>query len=1000
MSMRVHLNSFMNMSKRLTLLCALFCMLASSFAVKAQSVSVNGVVHDKTGNPLSGASVTVKGTAQNAVTGADGKFQLTASANQSLVISFTGYATKTVSLRNATYPLKVVLEEDAAQLDEVVVTGLATTVKRRNSANAVAVVSAKDLTGTAPAQTFDAALNGKIVGANITANSGAPGGGISVKMRGVTTIYGNTQPLYVIDGVYVSNRTVSTGLNAVTRASDNGSITSDQDNGTNRIADINPADIENIEILKGASAAAIYGSQAAAGVVIITTKKGKSGKTRINVSQDLGVLSASHLLGQRQFTAETAANLGGSATSTNPATIAARAAIRQQFLDAQAAGKIYDYEKELYGEKGFIRNSRISLNGGNDKTTFFLSSGTQKEDGIIKGTGYQRSSIRLNVDHRITNTVKVGLTSSYTNSSSDRGVTNNDNASVSFGVALAGTPGFMELHKNPNGSYPRNGFSSSNFLETRDKMKNNETINRFTTGFNFEAGLQQSEKSVTKLVARGGIDFYHLKSFVLFPSSLQFEEGATGGHNIQGNVNELNTNWNAGLVNVFRPNENLSFTTTAALTHEYGSYDNIINNATQLIGSETNINQAGAINVTQRRTSYRNDGQFVHEEVSINDYLNITAGVRFDKSTNNGDHKKYLAYPKGSVALNLSKMPFWKSNLINDLKLRAAYGESGNFPSFSSRFITLGGTNIGGLAGSRVDLGWGDPSIKAERQTELEVGVDMSLFNGRLNLELSYYNKLIKDLLLLSDVQGSTGFASKWVNGGNLRNRGIEVGLRTTPVSNKNLQWNSNVNFWLNRSKMTKLDVPAFDPGSAFGAGFGSLFIEEGKSVSQIQSNRGGVVTQVGDMEPDFQMNFFNEITFKKNLSLRFLLHWKNGGDNVNLTQLLSDLGRTSVDYDEVKGNSTAGATRLSQLGVEAPYVQDASFVRLREIGLYYRLPLTSKVLQNVRVGVSANNFFTWTNYKGYDPEVSNFGAGFGAGVDVAPFPPSKRLQFHLSFDF
>src|SRR4029077_2176134 len=217
----------------------------------------------------------------------------------------------------------------------------------------------KQLDGIAPAQTFDAAINGKITGAYINANTGAPGGGVSVKLRGVTSIFGNTQPLYVVDGVFMDNTATSAGLNAVTSASANGSTYS-QDNPSSRIADLRSEDIENIEILKGASAAAIYGSRAAAGVVIITTKRGRQGKTNISLSQDLGFIKPRKLLGVRTFTADRAASLSrDSATS---------AALRQQFLDAQAKGEIYDYEKEIYDNTAFLRNTVLSINGGNEKT--------------------------------------------------------------------------------------------------------------------------------------------------------------------------------------------------------------------------------------------------------------------------------------------------------------------------------------------------------------------------------------------------------------------------------------------------------------------------------------------------------------------------------------------------------------------------------------------------------------------------------------------------------
>src|SRR6478609_4609326 len=327
------------MSARLFMKTALLCIICLPHILYAQNKTVTGTVADPAGNGLPGVTVAVNNTNQGVVTDATGHFSISVQPGSTLTISSKGYKSQTIKTGEVTDDLQIKLDEDVARLDEVVVTGLTTTIKRRNLANDVGTISSKELNGVAPAQTFDAALNGKIAGATINANSGAPGGGISIKLRGVTSIYGNTQPLYVVDGIYMDNTATSAGLNAVTSAAAGGN-TSTQDNPSSRIADLRADDIENIEILKGASAAAIYGSRAAAGVIIITTKKGKTGKTKVSFSQDLGFVSARHLLGVRQFTAETAASL-----SSDPAT---SAALKQQFLDAQAAGKIYDYEKEVY----------------------------------------------------------------------------------------------------------------------------------------------------------------------------------------------------------------------------------------------------------------------------------------------------------------------------------------------------------------------------------------------------------------------------------------------------------------------------------------------------------------------------------------------------------------------------------------------------------------------------------------------------------------------------
>lgn len=972
------------MKKMLSAVLVMICFLLP-LIIQAQQKTVTGKVTDRNGNPLPGASIAILNGRQGVVTNAAGKFEIAVPPDAKLTVYYTGYKTNTIKITAGTDPLNIILDEDVARLDEVIVTGLATTVKRRNSANAVATVSANELAGISPAQTFDAALNGKITGANIVANSGAPGGGISVKLRGVTTIYGNTEPLYVVDGVIVNNKTISGGMNAVTAAQSGGVNTSTQDNGSNRIADINPSDIENIEILKGASAAAIYGSQAAAGVVVITTKRGKAGKTKITVTQDIGVQTARKLMGVRQLNETIVEDTWGPAGLT-------------RYKAAVAAGKIYDYEKEMYGEKGFLRNTTISMSGGSDRTTFMFSAGMRKEDGIISRTGYANNNLRLNVDHRVSDRIKVGLSTAFINSSADRGLTNNDNTGVSFGAALSSTPSFVELHQDASGNYPRNPMASSNPIETRDKMTNNELTNRVISGVSLEATLQQSEASTTKFIARGGVDFYNFKTKILFPASLQFER-VKRGHNIQGNANNTFTNWAGFLVNTFTPNANLSFTTSAGLTHEYSNFDQILTLATQLVGTQTSSDQAAALDITQTRNSSRNDGIFVQEEIAFKEFLNFTAGVRFDKSTNNGKYKQFIAYPKANIAWNISKMGQWENETVSDLKLRVAYGEGNSLPTFNSRFTTLPIDNVGGKSGSLINIALGNPDIMPERQTELEGGVDISFLGGKIGLEATYYNKVIKDLLLLSDYQGSTGFGTKWVNGGQLRNTGIELGLRTIPVNNAQMRWSSNINFWKNRSEVSALTVPAFDPGGSFGSTYGTFFVQNNATATQIVAvvDDAGTTAKVGDTEPDFQMNFFNDLTLFKNLSVRFLIHWKKGGDNINLSQLLFDGGGTSPDYDEAQGDGKLGDGRL---GGFHSYVQDASYVRIREIGLYYRIPVKMKFMESITVGASANNYFTWTQYKGYDPEVSNFGAGFSTGVDVAPFPSSKRVQFHLALNF
>ena len=961
----------------------------------AQEKAISGKVTDADGTPLQSVTVSAKQSNLAVYTDADGKFKLSIPANSDVIISAAGFKTQTIKAADVQSDLQIKLSEDVARLDEVVVTGLATNVKRRNLANAVATISGKQLDGIAPAQTFDAAINGKIPGAYINASTGAPGGGVSVKLRGVTSIFGNTQPLYVVDGVFMDNSATSGGLNAVTSASSGGNSSS-QDNPSNRIADLRAEDIANIEILKGASAAAIYGSKAAAGVIIITTKRGKGGKTNISVSQDIGFVKVRKLLGTRPLTEDIVQGPGqqyGWDIS--------------EYKAAAAAGKIYNYEKEMYGETGLTRNTVLSMNGGNDKTSFYFSAGTKKEDGIIKRTGYSNNSIRLNIDHKITDNIKIGISTNYINSSSDRGLSGNDNAGVTFGIALSSTPSFTELHPDANGNYPRNKYASSNPIETRDKMINNESVNRFVTGINLEAILFKGNTSVTKFIGRGGFDFYNLQTNALFPGTLQFQQ-VNKGTSIQGFTKNLNTNYILSLVNTFTPSDRFSLTSSIGTTQETGDFNNLLNVATQVISGQSNVDQAGALTATQFRTKNKDNGFFIQEEATINDAVTLTGGVRFDRSSNNGDVSKFYAFPKAGVSINLTRLGIGES-IFDNLKIRAAYGQAGNFPAYGSKFTSLSVSNIEGLPGSVVSTQRGEPNIKPERQTELEAGIDFSILKGRLGMELTFYNKKVFDFLLLDRVSASSGFSTKWVNAGDLRNQGVEIGLNAIPVASKNIKWNTSVNFWFNRSKVTRLTTAPVQLGSLAGVLLGTFQIEEGKSATQIIGLTDDVVNGPpikvwGDQEPDFQMNSFNEITFKNRLSFRMLVHWKNGGENVVFTNLQSDFGGTSPDWDaDANGNHVPdGLDRIMKIGASAVNsIKSSTYLRFREIGLYYtfnKLPVS--FMKSIQIGASLNNYITITKYPSYDPEVSNFGAGFSSGLDVLPYPASKRAAFHLTLNF
>lgn len=967
--------------------------------------TATGRVTNSSGEALIGTTIALAGTNRGTVSDLDGNYRLQiAGSSATLTISYTGHKTATVQVSATNPKVDVTLEEDFAGLDEVIVTGFASNIKRSNAANAVALVDAKQLTGVTTQQTLDGALYGKLTGATINANSGAPGGGISMKFRGVTTLTGNSQPLFIIDGVYIDNSAVPNALNIVSGAYRDGRAISDQDNPSNRVADIDPEDIERVEILKGASTAAMYGSRAGTGVVIITTKRGQSGAPRINLSQSLGFNQAIRLFGPREWD-ETKAR-----THFKDAGAAA-------FNAAKAAGKLYDYEKELYGNKGLLSTTRMNMSGGNDQTKYFFGVTYKNEEGIVKNTGYERIGVRLNLDQRLSKWFDLQVSSAYNRSSADRGYFNNDNTSTTNGVALSQTPAWAELHDDGKGNYPNNPYATANMLQTVDQMTNNESVNRFITGATLTTHLIEQEKQSLRLIVRGGLDNYGLASSVIFPRTLQFQKDGNGtdGFVAAGNTTNTNKNINAFLVHNYNTGT-LNFRTQLGTTAENFDQNTILSTASFLIGSQTNVDQAGSRNNVQRRIIQRDRGFFAQEEINWQDKIIATVGVRGDKSTNNGDANQLFYYPRASLALNLGNMLNLVepgSNGLSLLKLRAAYGESGNFPANEAIFTPLRSVVLGNVTGSLITVDAGNKNLGPERQRELEAGVDVGFMNDRVMFELTFYNKTVNDFLLKVAQPLSSGFATRWQNAGNLTNRGIEIGLSITPVKTRDLLWTNQFNFWLNRSEITKLNVPAFNEGG-FAPFLGVFRIEEGKSATQIvgsateaddtDGTKDGLFAW-GNSEPDFNLSWSAGLSWKK-FDLNMLWHWKQGGEGINLTTLLYDLSGTTWDYDDKtldpSGKLGNGDYRNSVLGSSAqPYIENTSYVRMREIGLSYRI---GKVFQNkadLRVGVSGRNLLNFFEYNSYDPEASNFGfRAISSNIEVTPFPSAKSVFFNVSATF
>ncbi|MGH7493237.1 MAG: SusC/RagA family TonB-linked outer membrane protein [bacterium] len=979
---------------------------------RSQELTISGTVTaQESGDFLPGANVAVKGTSFGTTSDVNGDFRLklTGMSSATLVVSFIGYKTKELQVPAGGGALNIALEEDVLKLSEVVVTGVATSVARRNLANAVATVSANELVA-APAQTLDRALTAKFAGVNVSQNTGAPGGGINVDLRGTSTIEGTTQPLYVVDGVIINNAANQSGIDLVTAATGAGSP-NPQGQPTNRVADINPNEIENIEVLKGSSAAAIYGSKASNGVVIITTKQGTPGKTKIDVNQQLGFNTLLRKIGSRNFAGATDSTINRH--------------FGQAGVDAfhASGGLNVDYEDVMYGEEGFLTETNLSARGGSDRTQFYLSGLLRDEDGIIAGSGYQKYGGRVNLNHRFSDRVKADAFLNYTRSESDRGITGNDNTNTTFGFSLGFTPHFYDIRPQ-SGVYPVHPFNPSNPVQTRDLLINNELVNRTLGSLRLSWNLLRGQKQSLDFIVQTGVDFYSQENKIVSPPELQYEAGRDlAGASLFGTTESTNSNLYLNLAHNFTAGNNTIFQTSAGYQFENQNLNNVLNEARGLITTQTNVDQAATVNTFQNRLIERLRGFYAQEEINLQEKIFLTAGFRGDASSSNGDTKKYYLYPKASASVRLTQYGVFNS-FANEFKLRAAYGETGNLPPADAKFTSLIPANAGGQAGLIPAARRGNAEIQPERTRELEAGLDASFASETVSLNFTYFRQNISELLLSPTLPPSSGFTEEIINGGKMRTQGVEISLGLVPMRRRNMHWNARINFYKTDSKITELEVDPFNIGG-FATFLGTFRIEEGLSPTTIigaEVDSVGADAQgnpifrnrpLGNETPDFQFSFSNNLNYGP-VEFGFLLDWKQGGDVINLGKFIYDLGGNSKDYDELAtfniGDTTVmvpkGFGRSTVAGNEtAQYIEDGTYVKLREVTLAYTFPRTSVnslfngQVSYLKVGVSGRNLLMFTDYDGYDPEVSQFGnVSIGRSVDTIPYPSSRSFYFNVAF--
>ena len=808
----------------------------------------------------------------------------------------------------------------------------------------------------------------------------------------------------MIDGIIISNITTPSGINAITGAA-GGGLPSNQDNPVNRVADLNPNDIENVEVLKGASAAALYGSKAANGVVIITTKRGKQGENHAEVTQRVGFSQISNGYPIRQWKSldEVKAAYCGD-TAADPS--CDMNSLVQAYV--AAGGRTFNHEAEIM-RVPFLRETLASVTGGTENGNYYGSTLLSDEPGVMQGTFYQKQTARISVGYKFGDHVRLALNANLLHSLTDRGLTNNDNNGVSVYNVISATPNFVD-QRPVNGVYPINpGLpQGTNLLQDVAEVQNREDLTRLISGATATVDAYTSPDNEHRVLLRGniGIDTFDQKNHILSPPDLYYEQaGGLPGTVVDGTTTNTNMNLGTSAVWNFTPHSGgYRSALTAGLTFESVDTHSVYVISKDLIAGQPKVDTATSVTPSEALRQTKEAGGYLQEEVSmLDDRLSLLGGLLSERSSLNGDDTKYYFYPKLGAAYSLIKpakpgeAPMFAG--FESLRVRLAYGETGNRPNYGQKFTALSATNtIGGNASLIVGGLAGDAQVEPERQREIEGGIDMATKDQRVVAEVTGYQRQISNMLLQRTLATSTGFGAQVINGGGLRNRGVEAAIAIKPV--KGFDWTTRGTLTLNRSMVTELPagIAPFNTGPSFGAGFGIYRIEVGKSATQIVSttDKTGALTVVGDGEPDFRIGWSNVVNFG-DFALSTLVDWQHGSKVINLTQNYFDFNATAAD-------PAAAQKRLMTFlgGDPRPYIEDGSFVKVREISIAYNLPrrLASQLgpLKTLNVSLSGRNLLTFTGYTGLDPEVSNFGSqAISRNYDVTPYPPSRTFWLSVT---
>ena len=1012
-------------------LLALALLLFGATAVIGQQ-SISGKVTDRDGDALIGASIMVKGTTTGAISDIDGNFKISANGDATLVVSYTGFATLEEAVNNRT-ELTIILQP-GIDLAEVLVTGYGTAIKRELTGN-IAKIRTQDIKDM-PVTSFDQAMQGKAAGVQITAGNGKLGQAVQIRVRGQSSVSASNEPLIVIDGI-----PATTG--------DLGSF----GGATNPLSDINPQDIESIEILKDASAAAIYGARAANGVVLVTTKRGKTGRTSVNYGFQYGQSNPARLLeflNTEQYLKlyrQAAANsdrIDGYATSDPDS----YTTYMEDFFKTQSLGTLGTPQAEdtNWGELAYqdapMQQHDLNISGGNEKTTFYMSGQWFDQKGILIGNALNRITGRINVDHQAYKWLKVGFNTSLSRSFNERisGDRQFDNP-----MQIVALPPMTPANDPDTGlpvGTPPGDISIPVYYNPLINLGNayyNTNTNRNLSSVYAQISILDGLNFRTEFA----LDMLDQQEELYYNSKTQRNFGAPQGlgQNLFTRVENYNTN------NYFTYTTGFGKTKldlTAGMAYQQSQQKtNFIegqdfpSDAYRQIASAARKTDGSSTESNFRFLSY-----FARANVKLSDKYLVGVSVRTDGSSRFGKESRYGFFPAASLGWIVSEEGFLNNiKAISFLKVRASYGRTGNaeIGNFPQLGLFQGDAGYNGAPGQRPSQ-LGNPDLSWETTDQFDAGLDFGLFNDRLTGEIDFYSKNTTGLLLNVNVPGSTGFSTQTRNVGKLSNQGIEIVLNTDVVRGA-FRWKTSLNFAANKNEITDLQGQIIEGGlnnmsrAVEGQPLGTYFTAEYAGVdpangdalwykNATEGNRETTNTYsqaqrvvVGSPLPDWIGGVTNTFSYKGfELSVLFSAVIGNELNFYGVGRFSSANARfednQTVDqlaaWTPENPNTNVPEARLFFNNGAQPssrFIQDGSFVRLRNATLSYNFPksLTSKAkIQSLRLFVTGQNLLTWTNYIGWDPEVNadDIVTNIAQGYDfyTAPQPRTILAGFNIGF--